>query len=224
MNSIMETVCLICTKVRHKTKQDTSFPKLLVELRRAFRQAGLDLKIKSQVKKFLATEEFYVNAYYDPEDDQNRETPIEVIIYHNFDKDVIWSPQQITDLLVQIFDATIHEYKHQRQSRKRGHKEFRERVNAENEFHEYLQDPDELDAYALSIAIELCRTVGKFRAVRYMPKFTTLARLKVKEEFVSPNLNAYVSHFEKPISPLLRRLAKKIYVRLMKVDTDHIFM
>lgn len=89
---------------------------------------------------------------------------------------------------------------------------------------EYLQDPDELDAYALSIAIELCRTVGKFRALRYMPKFTTLARLKVQEQYVSPNLNAYVSHFEKPISPLLRRLAKKVYVRLMKVDTDHIFM
>jgi hypothetical protein len=197
---------------------------LLVELRRGFRRAGLDLKIKSQIKKFLATEEFYVNAYYDPEDDQNKETPIEVIIYHNFDKDVIWSHAQITDLLVQIFDATIHEYKHQRQSRKRKHREFWERADAEQEFHEYLQDPDELDAYALSIAIELCRTVGKFRALRYMPKFTTLARLKVKEEFVSPNLNAYVSHFEKPISPLLRRLAKKIYVRLMKIDTDHIFM
>lgn len=220
----METVCLICTQVRHKTKQNTSFPKLLVELRRGFRNVGLDLKIKSQVKKFLGTEEFYVNAYYDPEDDHNKETPIEVIIYHNFDKDVIWTTKQITDLLVQIFDAVIHEYKHQRQSRKRGHKEFWERADAEHEYHHYLQDPDELDAYALSIAIELCRTVGKFRALRYMPKFTTLARLKVKSEYVSPNLNAYVSHFEKPISPLLRRLAKKVYVRLMKVDTDHIFM
>lgn len=220
----METVCLICTQVRHKTKQDTSFPKLLVALRREFRHAGLDVKVKSQAKKFLATEEFYVNAYYDAEDDKNKETPIEVIIYHNFNKDVIWSKKQITELLVQVFDATVHEFKHQRQSRKRFHKEFWERADAEHEFHEYLQDPDELDAYALSIAIELCRTVGKFRALRYMPKFTTLARLKVKEEFVSPNLNAYVSHFEKPISPLLRRLAKKVYIRLQKVDTDVIFM
>lgn len=220
----METVCLICNQVRHKTKKDASFPKLLVELRRGFRNAGLDLKVKSQSKKFLAPEEFYVNAYYDPEDDSNKETPIEVIIYHNFDKDVIWSKQQITELLVQVFDATVHEYKHQRQSRKRNYKEFWERADAEHEFHEYLKDPDELDAYAFSIAIELCRTVGKFRALRYMPKFTTLARLKVKEEYVSPNLNAYVSHFEKPISPLLRRLAKKVYVRLQKIDTDVIFM
>jgi hypothetical protein len=220
----METVCLICNQVRHKTKKDTSFPKLLVELRRGFRRAGLDVKVKSQSKKFLDVQEFYVNAYYDSEDDQNRETPIEVIIYHNFDKEVIWSSKQITDLLVQVFDATVHEFKHQRQSRKRGHIEFRERADAEQEFHEYLQDPDELDAYALSIAIELCRTVGKFRALRYMPKFTTLARFKVKEEFASPNLNAYVSHFEKSKSPLLRRLAKKVYVRLKKIDTDFIFM
>jgi hypothetical protein len=220
----METVCLICTQVRHKTKKDTSFPKLLVELRRGFKRAGLDIKVKSQSKKFLDVQEFYVNAYYDPEDDQNKETPIEVIIYHNFDKEVIWSYKQITDLLVQVFDATVHEFKHQRQSRKRGHIEFWDRADAEQEFHEYLQDPDELDAYAFSIAIELCRTVGKFRALRYMPKFTTLARLKVQEQYVSPNLNAYVSHFEKPTSPLLRRLAKKVYVRLKKIDTDFIFM
>jgi len=66
MNSIMETICLICNRVRHKTKQDTSFPKLLVELRREFKHAGLDVKIKSQSKKFLETEEFYVKASYDP--------------------------------------------------------------------------------------------------------------------------------------------------------------
>lgn len=220
----METVCLICNQVRHKTKKDTSFPKLLVALRREFKRVGLDVKVKSQCQKFLATEEFYVNAYYDPEDDKDRETPIEIIIYHNFDKEVIWSRKQITDLLVQVFDATVHEFKHQRQSRKRNYQEFRERADADHQYHEYLQDPDELDAYALSIAIELCRTVGKFRALRYMPKFTTLARLKVQEAYVSPNLNAYVSHFEKPVSPILRRLAKKIYVRLQKVDTDTIFM
>ena len=220
----METVCLICTQVRQRTKKDTSFPKLLVELRRGFKRAGLDIKVKSQSKKFLDEQEFYVNAYYDPEDDQNKETPIEVIIYHNFDKEAVWSYKQITDLLVQVFDATVHEFKHQRQSRKRGHIEFWDRADAEQEFHEYLQDPDELDAYAFSIAIELCRTVGKFRALRYMPKFTTLARLKVQEQYVSPNLNAYVSHFEKPTSPLLRRLAKKVYVRLKKTDTDFIFM
>lgn len=220
----METVCLICNEIRTKTKQGASFQKLLVEIRRGFRIRGLDVKIRSQNKKFLAPEEFYVNAFYDPEDDADKETAIEVIIYHNFEKNVIWDRKQITDLLVQIFDAVVHEFKHQRQSRKRHYKTFWQHIDGGYHYHEYLQDPDEIDAYSLSIAIELCRTMGKFRALRYMPKFTTLAKFKVQDCYVSPNLNAYVSHFERPISPLLRRLAKKIYIRLQKIDTDNIFV
>lgn len=220
----METVCSVCNQVRQKTKLGTSFQDLLKEIRRGFRKNEFDLKIKSCSKKFLSQEEFYVNAYYDAEDDENRETPIEVIIYHNFDKERVWDKQQISDLLTQVFDAVVHEYKHQRQSRKRKFKQYWEHHDSSYQYHEYLQDPDEIDAYALSIAIELCRVLGKHRALRYMPKFTTLARLKVQDRYVSPNLNAYVSHFEKPISPLLRKLAKKIYVRLQKVDTDVIFV
>ena len=220
----METVCLICNEVRIKSKTGISFQKLLTSIRKEFRVAGLDLKVKSQCKKYLSPEEFYVNAYYDAEDDHNRETPIEVIIYHNFEKDALWARKQVTDLLVQIFDAVVHEFKHQRQSRKRKHQSFWDHVDGGYHFKEYLADPDEIDAYALSIAIELCRALGKHRALRYMPRFTTLARLKSQEQYASPNLNAYVAHFEKPISPLLRRLAKKVYIRLQKVDTDCIFM
>ena len=220
----METVCLICNEIRTKTKQGVSFQKLLVEIRRSFRIHGLDVKILSQNKKFLAPEEFYVNAFYDPEDDKEKETAIEVIIYHNFEKSIIWDCKQITDLLIQVFDAVVHEFKHQRQSRKRQYKTFWEHSDPGYYYHQYLQDPDEIDAYALSIAIELCRTMGKFRALRYMPKFTTLAKFKVQDCYVSPNLNAYVSHFERPISPLLRRLAKKVYIRLHKIDTDNIFL
>ena len=220
----METVCLICSQARDKSKKGVSFQMLLTIIRREFRNAGLDVKIKSQCKKYLGPEEFYVNAYYDAEDDYQKDTPIEVIIYHNFEKDAIWVGKQITDLLVQIFDATVHEYKHQRQSRKRKYQSYWDHADAGYHYNLYLQDPDEVDAYALSIAIELCRTLGKHRALRYMTRLTTLARLKMKEQYVSPNLNAYVAHFEKPISPLLRKLAKKVYVRLQKVDTDCIFM
>jgi hypothetical protein len=218
----METVCLICTQARDKSKKGVSFQSLLTIIRREFRIAGLDVKIKSERKKYLGVEEFYVNAYYDAEEDLDRATPIEVVILHNFDADATWERRQITDLLVQVFDAVVHEYKHQRQSRKRKHVTYIPHVR--QPYDEYLQDPDEIDAYALSIAIELCRTLGKHRALRHMSRLTTLARFKVNERYVSPNLNAYVAHFEKPISPLLRRLAKKVYVRLMKVDTDHIFM
>lgn len=221
MNSIMETVCGVCNKVRSDSKHGTSFQSLLTRLRREFRDQGFRLKIKSSKDKKLNAEEFYVNAYYDPEDDLDGEIPIEVIIHHCFDKDVVWDIPHVTEFLVQIFDAVVHEYKHQRQSFKRKHNVY---FHHDDEYAEYLADPDEIDAYAISIAIELCRTLGKHRALRYMPKFTTLARLKVQSQYASPNLNAYVAHFEKPISPLLRRLAKKVYVRLQKVDTDMIFV
>lgn len=219
----MEIVCSVCNKVKSTTKHGAVFQDVLKEVRKEFRKSDIDLKVKSQAKKFLTDEEFYVNAYYDCEDDADSLTPIEVIIYHNFNKQLVWNEKQIKDLLVQIFDAVVHEIKHQRQSRKRKHHNYWNHVDAGYHYHEYLQDPDEIDAYALSIAIELCRTLGRHRALRYMPRFTALARLKTQDQLVSPNLNAYVSHFEKPISPLLRKLAKKIYVRLKKIDTDYIF-
>lgn len=219
MNSIMETVCGVCNTVRNNSKQGISFQNLLVKLRREFRDQGFDLKIKSSRDHKLLPEEFYVNAYYDPEDDQNREIPIEVVIHHNFDKDRVWDIAHITELLVQVFDATVHEFKHQRQSRKRHFETYwHQTVTA------YLDDPDEVDAYSVSIAIELCRSLGKYRALKYMHRFNALSRLKFNGQFVSPNLYAYVKEFGNLENPLIKKLAKKIYIRIQKVDTDCIFV
>lgn len=223
MNSIMETVCLVCTNVQVHSKHGLTFPQILKLLRKQFKIQNIELKIRSRKDKTLDDSEFYVHAYYDAFDDQNLDIPIEVIINNNFDKTVIWDKAQVKDFLIQVYDAVVHEKKHQRQSRKRNYEQYWDHKDGGFQYREYLQDPDELDAYAFSIAIELCRNLGRHRALRYMPKFTTLARMKIKDQYVSPNLNAYVSHFEKPVSPILRRLAKKVYVRLMKVDTDFIF-
>lgn len=217
MNSIMETVCGVCTRVRNNSKQGISFQNLLTKLRKEFRDQGFDLKIKSQRNNKLNHEEFYVNAYYDPEDDQNREVPIEVIVHHNFEKDTVWDRKHITDFLIQIFDATVHEFKHQRQSRKRKYESFWHHNS-------YLDDPDEIDAYSLSIAIELCRSLGKYRALRYLHRISTLAKLKFNDHYVSPNLSAYVNQFTDLDDPVLKRLAKRVYIRLQKVDTDCIFV
>jgi hypothetical protein len=167
--------------------------------------------------KKLNDKEFFVNAYYDPEDDQNHETPIEVVIHHNFDATAIWDSVQVTELLVQVFDAVVHEYKHQRQSKKRQYKVFWNQYN-------YLDDPDEIDAYSMSIAIELCRTLGKYRALRYMHRFSSISRLKMRENYVSPNLNAYIDAFGNLPNTTIKKLAKKVYVRIQKLDTDCIFV
>lgn len=223
MNSIMETVCSVCNKVKTNNKNGSTFPLILKALRKEFKIHDIQLKILSKKDKSLDSAEFYVHAYYDSYDDQHLDVPIEVFVNNNFDKDKVWDIVQITDFLVQVYDAVVHEKKHQRQSRKRNYEQYWAHHDAGYHYHEYLQDPDEIDAYAVSIAIELCRTLGKHRALRYMGRFTTLARMKVGGEYASPNLNSYVSHFEQPISPLLRRLAKKVYTRLKKIDTDYIF-
>lgn len=221
MNSIMETVCGVCTTVRNNSKTDASFQKLLGGLRREFRLHGFDILIRTVRKKTLLPEEFYVNAYYDPIDDHNGDTAIEVIAYHNFDSDVVWDRAHITSLFVQIFDAIIHELKHQRQSRKRHYEPVWPEATST---HEYLSEPDEIDAYSLSIAIELCRSLGKNRALRYMGKITSLSRLKFQDHYVSPNLYFYFKQFGNLSHPTLRSLAKKVYIRIQKVDTDAIFV
>lgn len=218
----METVCLVCNRVKAKSKSGVSFQQLLTLLRREFRDHQLTLKIKSDRDKKLNTEEFYVNAYYDAEEDKDGEVPIEVVVHHNFIKTVIWDYKHVTEFLIQIFDATVHEYKHQRQSIKRKHKVY-SNYN-KSPYKDYLADPDEVDAYAISIAIELCRSLGKYRAIRYMTKFNSLCKLKFNDQYVSPCLSAYYGQFHTLDHPTLKILAKKVYVRLQKVDTDCIFV
>lgn len=215
MNNIMEAVCGVCVKIRNE-KHSGSLQQMLTVIRRHFRVNGFDIKFKSKRHKELEVDEFYVNAYYDPFDDSNMDTPIEVVIHHNF-ANVQWDKTSTTRLLIQLFDAIVHEFKHQRQSRKRHFKQFWFDTS-------YLEDPDEIDAYSISIAIELCRSMGKYRALRYMPHFSSLARLKLNQMYVSPTLTDYVSNFGSVDHPVIQLLAKKIYIRLQKLDTDCIFM
>jgi hypothetical protein len=218
----METVCSVCTHVKLESKPGISFQKLLTALRRRFRQQGFGLRIKSQRDKFLDSEEFYVNAYYDPEDDYEGDIPIEVVVHHNFDKDTVWDQKHATEFLVQIFDAVVHEYKHQRQSIKRNYRTYVEHTRSP--YNQYLADPDEVDAYAISIAIELCRNIGKYRALKYMGKISSLSRLKFNGKLVSPCLASYFGSFGNLPNPVLKRLIKKIYIRLQKIDTDALFV
>ena len=217
----METVCVICNTVRQNTLQGLSFQKLLNQIRREFRRNDIEIIVKSVRDKTLQEEVFYANGFYDPEDDHNNDCPIELIITHNFPKDIVWYPNQATDLLIQIFDTVVHELRHQRQYRKRNYKFGSIRGS---DHAEYLSDPDEIDAYSISVATELCRNLGKTRALRYLHNPITLSRFKIQGVFVSPCLGMYVGVFPNIEHPVIRRLIKKVYIRLKKVDTDFIFM
>jgi hypothetical protein len=219
MNSNIERVNKVCQTVR-KSYPLASFRKLLAATRKEFKNNDIDLVIKTKKDKSLEHDQFYVMAYYDPEDDFNNETAIEVVVYHNFIVDSKFQHNQITDFLIQIFDAVVHEMRHQMQSSQRYFESYSEHPH--EPFSKYLADPDELDAYALSIAIELLRAMPAARAKRNMVRMTVLSRLKRGDMLVSPNLNSYTAYFKN--NSLLKKLAKKVYKHLETLDSRHIFV
>lgn len=219
MNSILERVNKACNNVRVAYTDPINFKKIIGAVRREFKREELDVSIKTKKDKTLNDHHFYVEAFYDAEEDFNSETPIEVYVYHNFNDTDLFEHRQITELLIQIFDAVTHEYRHQKQSQQREYIVYSD--HAMEPYTKYLADPDELDAYAYSISLELLRVMSAERAKRYMTRLSVLGKLKSGQAFVSPNLNAYVSHFKN--NPLLKRLAKKVYKHLETVDKKHIF-
>jgi hypothetical protein len=220
MNHMLELVNSVCNIVRDANPNPITFKKLVGQTRSAFKYNDFDLQIKTKKDKTLEEREFYINAYYDPEDDRDCETPIEVIVYHNFVDAELFSKNQITDFLVQIYDATVHEYKHRQQSIKRDYHVYYQ--HAQEPFADYLADPDEVDAYAMSIAIELIRTIGPGRAKRNLCRITLLARMRYGMNYASPNLKAYVACFG--LNPITKRLAKKVYKHLETLDKTNIFV
>lgn len=219
MNSAIERVNQVCQTVR-KSHSSATFRKLLCVTRKEFKNNNFDLVIRPRKDKSLDHDHFYIMAYYDPTDDFNNETAIEVVVYHNFVADIVFQHNQITEFLVQIFDAVVHELRHQVQSSQRYFETYSEHPT--EPFSKYLADPDELDAYALSIAIELLRMMPAVRAKRNMVRMTVLSRMKRGNILVSANLHSYVAHFKN--NGLLKKLAKKVYKHLETLDSRHIFV
>lgn len=219
MNSILERVNSVCQNVRNMSKSPTTFKKLIALTKKEFKDKDIDLSLKTKKDKTLRERHFYVEAFYDAEDDFNGDTPIEVFVYHNFNDLNLFERPQITDILVQLFDAVTHELKHQLQSRKRNYRVFSE--HASEPYSKYLADPDEIDAYALSIAIELLRHMSKERAELYMSKITVLGKMKTQNMLVSPILASYLGEFKN--NPIIAKLSKKVYKNIKVIDTAQIF-
>jgi len=220
MNTILERVNKVCNDVRDSIIEPISFKKLVARTRKIFKSNQFDLLIKLRKEKILGNNEFYVMAYYDAEDDSMGETPIEVNIHYNFQTEEKFQTNQITDFLIQIYDAVVHEYRHQYQSVQRDYEVYS--CHEHDPYKEYLGDPDEVDAYAVNIAIELIRTIGHQRALRNLSRISLLSKLRYGPFYCSANLNAYISHYGQ--DELIRRLAKKVYKHLETLDKRYIFV
>lgn len=217
MNLVLERVYRVCNSVRQQHQEPISFKKLLGSIRKSFKDYGFYIAIKTIKTPDLEKNQYYTEAYY-LEDKDFDDPPIEVLVYHCFEQVQRFQTDQINDFLIQIYDAVVHELRHQHQYHSR---DFEHYSTTKQGYTAYLADPDELDAYAFSIAIELLRCLPKPRAELYMSRLSTLARMKRNGVHISPNLASYVGHFR--YNPLLKKLAKKVYKHLEVIDIAYVF-
>jgi hypothetical protein len=220
MNYILERVNAVCNDVRDKNSQPIDFKKLINQTRSAFRRYDFDIKLRTKREKDLDFDKFYVMAYYDPEDDKDGETPVEVVVHHNLTGAEVFGTHQVTNFLVEIYDATVHEYRHQYQSAARNYKDYTD--HARHPYEVYLSNTDEMDAYALSIAIEMLRVMPKERAQKYMTRITVMSKMRKGADFAIPVLCSYIGIFG--LNDVTRKIAKKVYKHLSVIDKQHIFM
>ena len=215
MNSNLYVVRGICTSIMSKAHTGCKFRSLLATIRKHFK--SLDIAIKTKKIAGLELNEFYINAFYDLDADKSNECSIEVIIYHDIDTDMFFEHSQVGQFLVQLYDAVVHELRHQEQARRRKYHPNPYIVDLECDT-SYLSDPDEIDAYALSIEIELIRNLGRTRSIQYLHRASRLANVRPKGLYASPNLFFYFKIFGTVEHPVIRKLIKKVFLNLETLD------
>ncbi|MEY4332456.1 MAG: hypothetical protein RLZZ196_1194 [Bacteroidota bacterium] len=219
MNFLVEQLNYVCKQIRQTHFEPVTFKQLIHTTRKELKKNNFEVTLKTKKDKNLDVNRFYIHAFYDAEDDKDNEIPIEIIIYYNFDLVNYFSKPQITEFLIEIFDAILHEYKHRSQSSKRNYKTY---FQNHADYKGYLQDPDEMDAYAFSIAIDFLRYWPKYKAQRYMSRITVMSKMRHNLHYISPTLQMYIHIFG--FCKITKGLSKKIYKHLQTLDKDSIFV
>ena len=154
--------------------------------------------------------ELNINAFYDPDRDEQQKPSIELILVTNPNDSHLILDEDLWNLFVnRLADSLAHELIHMFQARSRNflfveHRQHRTIALDENLV--YLSDPDEIDAYAYNIATELREHPNP------LSKLINPAAVSVND---SINLWAYIQAFSKDIkNPVVKRLLKKVYKNL----------
>lgn len=166
-----------------------------------------------------------VNAYYDPDADEDNEKPFELsIVFNTNDKSVNMDRSDWRDFATQVISSLKHEMIHQSQYRNRGYLAQRSYVSRIKDpvvkhIQEYLGNPDEIEAYSYDLSNELIRkTKGDYEQVmRLLRNFAKTAITKDQAgRLLSPNLYAYFKDFGfNTTHPVLKSLLKKTYRNVM---------
>jgi len=146
-----------------------------------------------------------ISAYYDADLDEQGRVSIELVLITNPVDEYLIIDTETWDVFInRLADSLAHELIHMRQSRARDFQSVeprRKHIYNLDEAVQYLADPDEIDAYAHNIAVELKEHTNPIQSLQNVQTLST------KE---SVNLWAYVNTFP-PNHPVVKKLLKKVY-------------
>lgn len=190
------------------------FKQIADRLQNALADMGLDVNVGYLKSNHVDSGDMNMNAYYDPEaDEQEDDAPFGIdLVFSEKDKDVDFSDEGIKTIITRIDDVLQHEIIHQHQHQSRDFLDGPQGyVNNKGQEIEYMSRPDEIEAYAKNIADELTRASGsKQGAINMLKNATNTAKLKQLGNLVSPNLFAYFVLFGFDTThPVIKRLLKK---------------
>jgi len=166
-----------------------------------------------------------INGYYDPDEDEEGEIPIEIVLVFNpNDKLVKMNRSEWREFASLIIDYLQHEAIHRYQYRQRGYQPTRAYVSKakdaeQKKQQEYYGNSDEIEAYAHNLASELDRkTKGNLdQQLRLLRNFANTAITRDQAgRFLSPTLYGYFKEFDFNTNhPVLKALMKKTYQYVM---------
>ena len=152
------------------------------------------------------------SAAYDQDADEDGDIPFVIELYFSNKEDRM----TVTDpnpLVNRILDMMKHEILHQRQAQARDYEDHSQGSDTRDSNYEYMSRGDEIEAYAMNIADELKRQVGKDDALKLLRMAGKTAQFKNEMgQFLSPDLFAYMGmwNFDSK-HPVIKRLLKRIY-------------
>jgi hypothetical protein len=194
--------------------------------------AGTSTVITTSKSDVVDANSINLNAYYDPDEDEEDEKPFELaLVFNPKDKEIKMDRAGWREFASQVIDYLEHEMIHQYQYRSRDfhpNREFRSKAKdpETKKQQEYLGNSDEIEAYAYNLANELLRkTKSDYdMTLRLLSNFSRTAITKDQAgRFLSPNLYGYFKDFNFDTThPVLKRLMKKTYqyVNLLKKNRD----
>lgn len=192
--------------------------------------AGRNTIVTSSNSDVVDPNTLNINAYYDPDEDEDGGKPIEIVVVFNpEDKRIKMDQIEWREFANQVIEYLQHELIHQYQYRARGFQPTRAYVsrskNPDNKAQqEYLGNSDEIEAYAHNLASELDRkTRGNIeQQLRLLRNFAGTAITKDQAgRFLSPNLYGYFKEFNFDTThPVLKSLMKKTYQYIMMRKKD----